>query len=206
MMITYLIIGITCIVSIMAFSNHALFDKFVFSPYLVDHNKQGYRFLSHGLLHADWPHLVINMFVLYSFGRIVENYYVYLFNAKGEMYYGLLYIGALALSSLPSYAKHKDDISYRAVGASGAVSAVIFASIIFEPLNGLYVFPIPFPIPSIIFGVLYLIYSVYMSRKNIDNIGHDAHFWGAIFGIVFTLALKPMLLNRLIETLRSAIG
>jgi len=141
------------------------------------------------------------MMVLYSFGRIVEQYYEMLFGLKGILYFILLYVGGTALSTLPSYGKHKDDYSYTAVGASGAVSAVVFTYILFDPLGKLTLFPIPIGIPSIIFGVLYLIYSAYMGKKNIDNVGHDAHFWGAIFGFVFTIVLKPDLIVRLFSIL-----
>ena len=143
--------------------------------------------------------------VLYSFGRIVEQYYGFYFSLKGILYYLLLYIGGTALSTLPSYGKHKDDYSYTAVGASGAVSAVVFASIVFDPLNKIYIFLIPIGIPAIIFGILYLVYSWYMGKKNIDNIGHDAHFWGAIFGFVFTILLKPVLLLQLFSILTGKI-
>jgi membrane associated rhomboid family serine protease len=136
-------------------------------------------------------HLLINMFVLFSFGRVVEVYYKELFEVKGAFYYILLYVGAIAISVLPSFGKHKDDPGYNAVGASGAVSAVVFASILFEPLAKIYLFFIPIGIPAAIFGVLYLIYSAYMGKRGKDNIGHDAHFGGAIFGIVFTICLKP---------------
>jgi membrane associated rhomboid family serine protease len=112
-----------------------------------------------------------------------------------------LYIGGAALSTLPSYGKHKDDYSYTAVGASGAVSAVVFASIIFDPWSKLIIFPIPIGIPAILFGFLYLIYSWYMGKKNIDNVGHDAHFWGAVFGFVFTIILKPALFGHLLSIL-----
>lgn len=201
MSISIIIIAITAIISILAFSNRQLFRRLAFNAYDIKHFKNSYRFVSYALIHADWIHLFVNMMVLYSFGRIVEEYYTLYFGTKGILYFLLLYIGATALSTLPSYGKHKDDYSYTAVGASGAVSAVVFASIIFSPLSKLYIFPIPIGIPAILFGVLYLIYSAYMGKKNVDNIGHDVHFWGAIFGFVFTLALKPALFLNLISIL-----
>jgi len=201
MSVSLIVILITVIVSIVAFNNRELFRRLAFNAYDIKHFKNTYRFLSYALIHADWIHLLINMMVLYSFGRIVEEYYSMYFGLKGIFYYILLYVGGTALSTLPSYGKHKDDYSYTAVGASGAVSAVVFASIIFAPLSKIYLFPIPFGIPAIIFGILYLIYSGYMGKKNIDNIGHDAHFWGAIFGFVFTIALKPSLIITLFSTL-----
>ena len=135
----------------------------------------------------------------------MEQSYGYYFGLKGILYYLLLYIGGTALSTVPSYGKYKDDYSYTAVGASGAVSAVVFASIVFDPLNKIYIFLIPFGIPAIIFGILYLGYSWYMGKKNIDNIGHDAHFWGAVFGFVFTILLKPVLLVQLFTILTGKV-
>ncbi|MFA5972713.1 MAG: rhomboid family intramembrane serine protease [Lentimicrobiaceae bacterium] len=201
MSVTIIIIAVTVIVSLMAFSNREIFRRLAFNAYDIKHFKNSYRFLSYALIHADWIHLFINMMVLYSFGRVVEQYYAMLFGAKGILYFILLYVGGTALSTLPSYGKHKDDYSYTAVGASGAVSAVVFAFILFDPLGKLTLFPIPIGIPSIIFGVMYLIYSAYMGKKNIDNVGHDAHFWGAIFGFVFTIILKPELIVRLYSIL-----
>jgi len=201
MTVTNLIIAITAIISIIAFGNRELFRRLAFNAYDIKHFKNSYRFLSYALIHADWIHLLINMMVLYSFGQVTESYYGFYFGMKGILYYGLLYIGGTALSTLPSYGKHKDDYSYTAVGASGAVSAVLFASIVFVPLGKIMIFPIPIGIPAIIFGPLFLIYSAYMNKKNIDNVGHDAHFWGAIFGFVFTIVLKPALIVDLYTTL-----
>jgi membrane associated rhomboid family serine protease len=205
MTITIIIIALTVIVSLLAFSNRELFRRLVFSPYDIKHFKNSYRFVSYALIHADWIHLLVNMMVLYSFGRVVEAYYGFYFGNKAILYYILLYLGGVALSTLPSYGKHKDDYSYTAVGASGAVSAVVFASIIFDPLSKIYIFLIPIGIPAIIFAILYLAYSWYMGKKNIDNVGHDAHFWGAIFGFVFTIVLKPSLISNLLAILSGRV-
>jgi membrane associated rhomboid family serine protease len=201
MTVTIVIILVTVAVTILAFNNHELFRRLAFNAYDIKHFKNSYRFVSYALIHADWIHLLINMLVLYSFGRVVETYYGFYFGNKAILYYLLLYIGSTAISTLPSYGKHKDDYTYTAVGASGAVSAVVFASIIFDPLSKIYLFLIPIGIPAIIFGVLYLAYSWYMGKKNMDNVGHDVHFWGAIFGFVFTIVLKPSLLNNLFSIL-----
>jgi len=179
MTITWIIIILTALVSIPAFSNAELFSRLRFNPYIIKETKQWYRFLSYGLLHADWTHLAMNMFVLYSFGEQVEMF--------------MLYVGAVVISVIPSFEKHKNDSWYNAVGASGAVSAVVFSSIIFLPNSKIIFLLLPFPIPSVVFGILYLIYSAYMAKKGKDNIGHDAHFWGALFGAIFTIALKPEL-------------
>jgi membrane associated rhomboid family serine protease len=148
-------------------------------------------------------HLMINMFVLYSFGGIVEGTFKNCFDAKGYLYYGLLYVGAVFMSVVPSFEKHKKNPSYNAVGASGAVSAVVFSSIIFDPMGKIGFMFLPFAMPSFVFGLLYLVYSAYMSRKGTDNIGHDAHFFGALFGMMFTIAIKPELFMSFIHQIQA---
>lgn len=201
MIVTLIIIFTTAIVSVIAFSNREIFRRLAFNAYDIKHFKNPYRFLSYALIHADWVHLLINMMVLFSFGRVVETYYDIVFGVKGWFYFLLLYVSSIAISALPSFGKHKDDFTYTAVGASGAVSAVLFASIIFDPLSKIYLFMIPFGIPAAVFGVLYLAYSWYMAKRNIDNVGHDVHFWGAVYGFAFTIALKPSLIFHLGERL-----
>jgi membrane associated rhomboid family serine protease len=125
----------------------------------------------------------------------------YYFEAKGNIYLAILYVGGIVLSVVPAFEKHKHDIWYNAVGASGAVSAVVFSSIIFYPTSKLMLFLIPVPIPAVLFGILYLVYSAYMAKRATDNIGHDAHFWGALFGVVFTILLKPQLAVLFIQQL-----
>ena len=187
------IIILTSLISIYAFFNHDIFDRLKFNPYAIKHHGQGWRFFTYGLVHADWIHLFINMFVLYSFGKAVIDAYHFYFDVKGYLFFLLLYVGGIIFSVLFDFGKHKDDSWYNAVGASGAVSSILFASILVYPTGSVYLFPIPFPIPSAVFGIIYLIYSMVMARRGSDNIGHNAHFWGAIFGIVFTAALKPRL-------------
>lgn len=192
-MITIIIIVITVIFSITAFFQRPLFEKLKFNAYYIRQDKQWYRFFTHGLIHADWVHLLINMMVLYSFGRIVELKYSFYLDAKSTYYYLLLYVSSLIISSVASYEKHKNNIYYSAVGASGAVSAVLFSSILLYPKGKIMLMFLPIPLPSPVFGVLYLIYSAVMAKKAKDNIGHDAHFWGAVFGIVFTILCKPLI-------------
>jgi membrane associated rhomboid family serine protease len=192
-MLTLILIGITVVISILAFSNGDLFSRLKFNAVDAKEPKNYYRFLTYGLIHADFLHLIVNMLVLYSFGRIVENFFSMYFPEKGEFYFLLLYVGGLFLSIIPAFGKHKNDVFYNAVGASGAVSAVLFASIILYPTGKIMLLFIPVPIPAPVFGVLYIAYEYYMSKKANDNIGHDAHLWGAIFGVVYTLALKPAL-------------
>jgi membrane associated rhomboid family serine protease len=192
---TLIIIAVTALVSFIAFNRQDLFDKLKFNAFNIHKEQEWHRFLSYGLLHADWMHLLINMFVLYSFGDIVEKMFLYHFGIKGYAYFFLLYIGGIAFSTLYDFGKHKENIFYNAVGASGAVSAVVFSSIILFPQGKIYLFFIPIGIPAPIFGILYLVYSAYMAKKGTSIIGHSAHFWGAIFGIAFTIAIKPEFLT-----------
>jgi membrane associated rhomboid family serine protease len=141
------------------------------------------------------------MFVFYSFGTAVEQYYGQVFEENGNLYFIILYFGALFISIAPSYAKHKNNFSYNALGASGAVAAVLFASVIFNPLGTVYVYFIK--MPAIVMAVLYVAYEYYMGKKGGDNINHDAHLWGAIFGLVFTIGLKPDLALYFIEQIKS---
>lgn len=187
--ITLLIVIITAITSIMAFNNHDMWNKGVFYPALMNgHPKEWHRFISSGFLHADWMHLIFNMYVLYIFGKYIESMYM---SISGSMYlFPAMYVLALIASSLPSYFKHKENYHYRALGASGAVAAVIFSFIYYNPWAMLYLFGIV-PIPAILFGIGYLVYSAWAAKKGQDNIGHDAHFYGSVFGFLFTLIVDP---------------
>lgn len=196
------IIIITSLISIMAFSNPKLLSQLQFNAYAIKNHKQGWRFFTYGLVHAGWGHLAINMFVFWSFGKIVFFLYQFHFGKLGILYFLLLYVGGIMFSVLFDYGRHKNDQWYNAVGASGAVAAVVFASIILYPSGGVYLFFIPIEIPSPIFGILYLVYSAYMARRGRDNIGHDAHFWGSVYGVVLTVALKPQLFLDFIHQLK----
>jgi membrane associated rhomboid family serine protease len=199
-MITYLIIGITAVVSFLAFQNVSLMEKLQFNAAQVIHRKQYYRLISHAFVHVSWTHLIVNMLVLYFFGRNVESYFEYFFGNKAEIYFVVLYIGGMLVSNIWSLIKHQNDYYYNAVGASGAVSAVLFTFIFLDPWEMLYLFAI-IPIPGIVFGVGYLIYSYQMGKRKSDNVAHDAHFLGAVFGFIFPIILKPELFSRFIELL-----
>ncbi len=189
--ITYIIIGITAITSFMAFSNQSLKSRLLFHPTTIKGQNQWDRFLGHGFIHADMTHLLFNMITLYFFGTSVEYYFGEVFGQTlGTLYYVLLYFLGMIVASIPSYMKHSNNPSYAALGASGAVSAVLFASILFQPFVKIYIFFIPIGIWGIIFGPIYLIFSAYMARNANDNIGHDAHFWGAVFGVIFPIILN----------------
>jgi membrane associated rhomboid family serine protease len=201
--VTLLIIFVTAIVSITAFNNVQLFDKLKLYPAAMRTGKDAYRIASYGLIHADWIHLAVNMYVLYNFGENgTELMYTLAFGAKGTLFFILLYIGGIVTSVIPSYEKHKNNFGYTAVGASGAVSSVVFAFILFNPLQSFYFIFIPFPIPAYIFGALYMGVSYYLAKQNRGKIGHDAHFFGALFGIMFTILLDKSLAVRFVELLK----
>jgi membrane associated rhomboid family serine protease len=191
------IILVTGLVSIAGFRNQQIINGCIFYPPAIQRG-QYYRFITCGFIHANIPHLAFNMITLYFFGRAMEVYYM---GDMGLPHYTflVLYLGALVFSSLPTYLKHRNDSNYRSLGASGAVCAVLFAFILLKPWVTIYVFVIP--VPAIIYAVLFLIYSVYMSRKGGDYINHDAHFYGALFGIVFTICVHPSNLGNFIEQL-----
>lgn len=204
MIITWIIIGITFAISFMAFQNQELINKLQFNAAQIVHRKQYYRLISHAFIHANWPHLIVNMLVLYFFGRNIEAYFAYYFEARATLYYLLLYLGGILASNLWSLMKHQNNYYYNAVGASGAVSAVLFAFIFFDPWEKLYFFGI-LPIPGIVFAIGYLIYSYQMGKRKTDNVAHDAHFLGAVFGFVFPIILQPGLFNRFIDQLFSIL-
>ena len=195
-MITVIIIAITCIVSILCFNGTLNGNKLIFNAYQVWHRKEWYRMLTSGIIHSGWGHLFFNMLTLYFFGRVVEQYFSAAFGGVlGAVLYVVLYVSALAISSLGDLVKYRDNWNYNALGASGAVSAVLFASILFAPKMGIYIYLILIPVPGYIFAPLYLLYCWYMAKRNMDNIGHTAHFWGAVYGILFPIICKPDVLS-----------
>ncbi len=202
MSVTLLIILLTIAVSAVAFKNRTLFLKLEFTPYLVNTNKEHYRFLSHALLHADWMHLLVNMLVFWFFGDATERYFQYYLGTKGIFYFILLYVGGVVFATLPTYKKHKENYGYHSVGASGAVSAVVMSSVIFNPLNDICLYGL-ICFPGILWALIYLVYSYKMSKGSNDNINHDAHFWGAVFGIIFTVVTVPSSFLRFVNQLLS---
>ncbi|MGD9930584.1 MAG: rhomboid family intramembrane serine protease [Mangrovibacterium sp.] len=197
---TIILIAITSLVSIAAFNRPDLIDKLQFNASQIYHRKEYHRLITHGFVHANWEHLIVNMIVLLSFGRAIEMYFEYGFGRMANAYFLILYFGGMIASNGYALFKHRNNYYYNAVGASGAVSAVLFAAIFFEPWDKIYFFGV-IPIPGIVFAVLYLVYSYYMSRKQNDNIAHDAHFLGALFGFVFPILLNFQFLERFLDKL-----
>ncbi len=187
MNITVVIVVVTCIISFLAFSNQRVIDSLIFNPPAIHNRNEWYRFFTCGLIHADIMHLAFNMFSFYVFGRLVENTFIEIFGAQGPLLYAIMYIAALGACLVPTYTQHKENYGYRSLGASGAVSAVVFAGILLYPTLGISLIIIPIPIPGFIFGPLYLIITAYLSKRGGSYINHSAHFWGALFGIAFLI-------------------
>jgi membrane associated rhomboid family serine protease len=187
------IIATISIISIIAFYNYSIIEKLEFNAWQILRKREYYRLFTHAFVHGGWMHLLFNMFVLFSFGGSLIMLFEAYLGVNGGLMFLILFMSAIPISSLYSLKKEKNNLRYNAVGASGAVTAVLFASIFLEPYSGIAVFPIPFPIPGIIFGVIYLVYSKIMADRNVDNIGHDAHFWGALYGFFFPVLLEPQL-------------
>jgi membrane associated rhomboid family serine protease len=192
------IFAITIIVTLIAFYNDELYDKLILQPYNVSRGKYVYTLITSGFIHADWMHLLFNMMTYFFFAFQLER-------DLGHWQFGLLYMVSLVLSDLPSVAKHKNDLWYRSLGASGAISAVVFSYILFYPLNSMYLMFLPIPIPAIIFGVLYLVYCSYASKQNRGNINHDAHFFGALSGVMITIVLHHQVLPDFFHTLTEKV-
>ncbi len=217
--ITLIIVAINVVLSLMAFNNQSLQYKLIFNPYQVVQRKEYYRVITHAFIHADYIHLIFNMYVLYSFGGLIEQIFTepQLFGrifpdiefwgvSQGYLYFILLYFGGLMAASLPAIRKHANNPGYNSLGASGAVSAVVMAVILILPTMNLRLFFIPIDIPAFILGAAYLAFEYYMSKKGQTGIAHDAHFWGAIFGLVLLLILKPAFGLHFLRTVGEFIG
>jgi membrane associated rhomboid family serine protease len=203
---TLYIIIITVLVSVLAFSNRELLSKLMFNPYMVKHGNQWYRAFTHALIHGSWMHLLVNMWVLWNFGDFTEDSFIQFRGVTGPVVYLSLYVGGVLFASLPSFGRHQDNFNYNSLGASGAVSAVLFSSIFFSPTTSIYLMLIPIPIPAIVFGVAYLALEWYLDKNSNDNVAHDAHFWGAGFGFVYSMVMAPAQMEWFIQDIRNLIG
>ena len=195
-MITLAIIAITCVVSFLAFNNARLMNDLILWPPAITRSREYHRLVTYGLVHADFGHLLFNMITLFFFGRVMEQFYA---SQLGTFGFALFYIGALVVSILPTYLKNRGNPNYRSLGASGAVSAVLFGFILLAPWQRIIVFVIP--MPAIVYAVLYTAYSIYMDRRGQDNVNHSAHLWGAAYGVAFTLLVNPRVLPHFLNAL-----
>jgi membrane associated rhomboid family serine protease len=194
--------GLTVLVSFSAWNRSQLMSRLIMNPYAISKKNQIYRFVTSGFIHQDHMHLILNMFSLYFFGIAVELVFNNVFGASGNLYFILLYVSAIIVSDLPSYFKHKNNPRYASLGASGGVSAIIFAFIIFEPLQSICIY-IALCMPGFILGTGYILFSWYQGRKAKDNINHDAHLYGALFGFVFCIIVYPASIGQFFDQIRN---
>ncbi len=184
-----IILVATIIVSLWADRNPDIKERLLFIPYRVKHQQEYARLLTHGFIHADLPHLAFNMMTLYFMGEYLYNEWMQLYGNAGIAYFVVLYFFGMMVATLFPMMRHQDDPNYRSLGASGAVSAVLFAVILWNPTLSLSLMFIPIPIPAYLFGPLYLLFEYYSMKKGNTGIAHDAHIGGAIFGLLFVLML-----------------
>ena len=183
---------VTIVISVLAFSSESMLGKLMLHPYSVYRGQKVYTIITSGFIHKDWTHLIFNMVSYFFFAFRLETY-------LGHWQFGLLYMASLVFSDMSSIVKHKDDYWYHSLGASGAISAVIFSGILFDPRSSMYIMFLPIPIASWLFGILYLVYCWYASKQSHDAINHDAHFFGAISGIFITIILYHQIIPHFLQ-------
>jgi membrane associated rhomboid family serine protease len=211
MSITLYITIITVAISIAAMYNEPLMEKLIFHPYTVHQHKEWYRFFTSGLIHADFMHLAFNMFSFYMFGDYVEQYFAMIFGSAGSTFFIILYISSLLVCLIPTYLNHYKQYHYSSLGASGAVSAIVFAGIFLQPTMQIGFFIIPPIIPGFLFGPIYLGLTAYLSKKGHSGINHSAHLWGSLYGIVFLIVTAHFIghvevVNLFIDQVRVYLG
>lgn len=198
MSFTLVLVAVTVLVSWRGFNDQRLLGRLLLWPPAVQRNRQYDRLLTYGFVHADWMHLLFNMITFWSFGSAVERVFSAWITLLGFV---LFYLSAIVVSILPTFLKHQRDAGYRSLGASGGVSAVLFAAILFDPWTKLIIFPIPVPVPAFLFAFLYVGYSVWMDRRGQGSVNHSAHVWGAVYGVLFTVLLRPAILEHFTRSL-----
>lgn len=185
-----IIIAATIILSILAFQNYKFYEMALFRPYVIKHNNEWWRWISCGFIHQDYMHLFVNMFSFFLFAGTSMDLFNEISHSNNGVLFLLFYLGALVMSGMYSYYRHQDDYSYAALGASGAVAAVIFSNILVSPFSSIYLYGL-LKMPAWLFGLVYLYYEYAMGKKKMDNIGHDAHFFGAVYGLIFPIIIHP---------------
>ncbi len=196
--VTFVLIGVTVFVSWQAFNNRALLERLILWPPAIDRQKQYDRLVTHGFIHADGQHLLFNMITLFFFGRAIEPVFV---DRIGMLGFAAFYLSAIVMAIMPTYFRHQKDANYRSLGASGAVSAVLFSFILFAPWS--LIFLVFIPVPAILYAVAYIGYSIWMDRRGGDNVNHSAHLWGAAYGMLFTVMMEPRVASTFMARLLS---
>jgi membrane associated rhomboid family serine protease len=196
-MLTIVLIALTIGISWLAFERPRLLDRLILWPPAIERKKQYDRLVTHGFIHADWQHLLFNMITLFFFGRLAERVISGLVGPVGFL---LFYLSAIVIAILPSWLRHRRDPRYRSLGASGAVSAVLFATILLDPWMLIF---IPIPVPAILYGIGYVAYSFWMDRSAADGINHNAHLSGAIYGLLFMLLMDARVAQHFLRELAS---
>lgn len=205
MPLTYILIGVTVVISFYAFNRADVKYRLMMNPYNINRKQQYYRFITSGFIHGDQMHLLFNMLSLYFFGPAVEQVFSMIFGSLGPIYFVVLYLMAIVVSDVPTYWKQRNNPAYNALGASGGVSAIIFAFIIFEPLRDICLY-FALCLPGFILGTAYIIFSYYQGKRSRDNINHDAHLFGALFGLVFCMVLYPSAIENFYAQISQWLG
>lgn len=203
MEVTYVLMAIIGLVTYIAWQKPALHSKLMLNPYAVMQQKQYYRLLTSGFVHNNSVHLFLNLLTLYFFGLAINDEFNYAFHNVGAPLYIIFFVTAIVIANIPTTLKYKEQPHYNSLGASGGVSALVLAFVLFDPLKKLYFFGL-FPLPGYALGALFIGYSVIMSKRNVDNINHDAHLFGAIYGVAFILLIRPQTLRTFLEALLGA--
>ncbi|MGZ5244521.1 MAG: rhomboid family intramembrane serine protease [Bacteroidia bacterium] len=191
--------AITLVSSFIAFQNPEMKQNWMLNPYSFVKHKRYHTLITSGFIHGDWAHLFMNMLTFYFFAFPLEEYMVALAGLPGHLIFLFIYLASMVLADISSIVKHKENPHYNSLGASGAIAAVMFSFILFEPTSKLMLMFFPVPIPAPVFAVLYMIYSVYSGRKNYDNVNHEAHLYGALAGLFFTVAFFPGIVPYFLE-------
>ena len=200
MEITYVIMIVIALVTYAAWKRPELHKKLMLNPYQTIRTKQYYRLLTSGFVHNNSMHLFLNLLTLYFFGLAIEQIFNAYFQETGQILYVFLFLSAIIIANIPTTLKQRNNPNYNSLGASGGVAALVLAFILFDPMRNLCLY-FAICLPGYILGALFIVYSIYMSKRNSDNVNHDAHLYGALYGLLFTLVIRPSTISTFIEAI-----